>query len=318
MVDTVVISGYLPSFSLPVSYETFRSFGRAGERERMTFAQVYSSDHFRAHYFPSTNRMRCEFSFPYCLFSLNSYNYASSVDDVYFTLRAIADTLFPCSDSFFSRVDLSYCFLFDTPDAALDFIALLKRAKPARVRASSWTKGYPTSVFFSTRGWSVKFYVKGYEQKSPKGSDLYRVVRYEKTYRAMELQRITGLRKRPFFGIPSMPLVSAFGGVIDDFLNVFEGWTFSAAPPDTSQYRGSHKLLAYLDALGQLTPDAVASVSRSSYYRYKKKKTELGALKCAAGDVYLPRIEFPGFTRQDILHRFQFFKKIPSLWLLVE
>ena len=283
----------------------------------MTFAQVYSSDHFRVHYFPTTNRMRCEFSFPYCLFGSNSYNYASSVDDVIYTLSTVSRTLFPGSDSFFSRVDLSHCFLFDTPAAALDFIALLKRAKPARVRASSWTKGYATSVFFSTRGWSIKFYVKGYEQKSPKGSDLYRVVRYEKTYRAMELQRITGLRKYPFFGISSMPLVSAFGRVVDDFLDVFEGWTFSAAPPDTSRYRGAHKLLAYLDALGQLTPDAVASVSRSSYYRYKRKKIELGALNCSAGHISLPQISFPGFTRQDILDRFELFKKIPSLWLVV-
>jgi len=134
----------------------------------------------------------------------------------------------------------------------------------------------------------------------------------------MELARITALRKHPFFGIPSMSLVSSFGRVVEDFLGVFEGWTFSAAPPDTSQFRGSHKLLAYLDALGQLTPEAVASVSRSSYYRYKRKKMELGVVKCAAGDISLPRIVLPGFTKEEILQKFELFKKIPSLWLAVQ
>jgi hypothetical protein len=67
-----------------------------------------------------------------------------------------------------------------------------------------------------------------------------------------------------------------------------------------------------------LTPDAVASVSRSSYYRYKKKKAELGVLKCAAGDISLPRIDLPGFTRQDVLDRFELFKKIPSIWLVAQ
>lgn len=237
---------------------------------------------YRAFLDPNYNTLTVELNPHKILFHDNIYNYCQDVNSLRSLVFGVASSFFPHGDCFVSRADLggvvTYANRFDA-DCTLEQYRTTK-ISGARVKKYRH-QNYIGSAFYYTQNWSAKIYNKGLEMfrgsPQPEGYpfDLYNTLRYEKTYRSGEFERL-GMKKVAFKGVPLHAF--DFGVWFDDFNTFFESWEREAKPYMSNMTGRSttHKLLHVIDKLGQL--DNVASmdiVHRSTIWRYKQKKKKL-------------------------------------------
>lgn len=286
MLDTIRLVGSSLGTNVKTSVTKYTSYVRENGVEKI--ASVHLNDKkgypYRAFLDPNYNTLTVELNPHKILFGENIYNYCQDVYALRNLVFGVAHSFFPHGDCFVSRADLGGVVTYDSRNKADNVLEQYRTTKISGARVKKFRhQNYVGSAFYYTKNWSAKVYNKGLEVlksgPQPEGLypfALYDTLRFEKTYRAGEFERL-GMRKTPFRGVHLHEF--DFGIWYNDFNTFFLNWE-RESKPYTTDLDGTpmQKLLHVIDQLGQL--DNVAAqgfVDRSTIWRYKDKVKKLQA-----------------------------------------
>jgi len=281
MIDTLRLSGHNLYFKFPFDYERYQVIKKKGGQIVVPVFQaldhrVNGVSQYRVHYAPSTGMVSVEFNPHKLIFTDNIYNYEKDPLVLGRFISTCANYFFAGGDCYVSRCDIGGVSVFDSPFVAAQTLESYRSTRPEGARVNKFKhQNYATSVFYSSKNWSVKVYNKGTEMKLPSGLDtvsgmpMLSTLRFEKTFRFNEMKRL-GMTVKPYYGVHLNDF--SIGILLDNFFEVFTKWDFQKTPYMTD-VKGSIGLLSVLDNMGQLSEvESVGIVSRSTMFRYKKKK----------------------------------------------
>jgi hypothetical protein len=317
MIDTIRLTGNADYYRFQKTYERFTGWKKASGEERISTVMVENKKGVhRVFLTPSTNTMVVELNPHKLIFSDNVYNYEKSAGVLNDFVRRVGSAYFSDSSYYVARVDIGGCHTCENTIQAGQMVERFRSARIVGARTERFKQqNYKSSVFYSSKNWSLKLYNKGIEMKIGEdgeerhrvGFDLLSTVRAEKTYRFRELERIgirdatkhipvnlstnqTDINSRnhsiaqakksaKFQVTPFMGVhIDSFDiePILNDFYGVLQNWEFTATPYITEK-KGVLGLLNILDNQGLLsTIEGNNTVSRQSVWRYKQlKKKEL-------------------------------------------
>lgn len=287
MIDTLRISGSGLHYKFSTDYSRFTGFRKKTPEgttsEKIDFVQVWKTDHFRCFYYPSIDKMDVELNVQKTIFKgLNHYNYESNAYNLYALIGLFGNCFFNNFEFYINRCDIGSVSAYQDAKEAGDVLEKYRHARPARARVGKWRlQNFPDSVFYPTDNYSIKIYNKGremiYRGESPdivSKMGLDRTLRFEKTYRTGEFERL-GMKKRPYYGIHYS--VFKMENVLNDYFDYFSNWEFlTESLPENPGFTGSMALLALVEKRQELDmAEARKYVSRSTLHRFKQKKKEL-------------------------------------------
>jgi len=280
MLDTIRLTG--SSLSSNMDFEVTKYFSYHNKRTGIEKTAVVhltqgKNSPYRAFFDPNYNTLTVELNPHKILFGYNVYNYSQHPNTINHLVHSVANCFFSSGDCFISRADLGGVVTYENPGRALEVLEQYRRAKIEGARVAKYRhQNYTDSVFYYSKNWSAKVYNKGIElfnkAEQPEGSipfDTYSTLRFEKTYRSGEFERI-GMKKQPYKGvhIDDFDFVAWYA----DFRDFFTGWQHQATPYFTTE-KGMKGLLSVVDQLGHLNDvAAMGVVSRTTVYRYRKEK----------------------------------------------
>jgi len=312
MIDTVRLCGYGRFYNFKKTFERFVGFNRSDGTEYVIEQEVEKvPGKYVARYSPSEDIMRVEFNIGKLIFeNYNVYNYEKNPAVLLALLQKFGQYFFGNNPFYVARIDIGGVCTYPNTDTATNTLNRMRSARPPGARINKFKhQNYSDSVFYYSKNWSIKIYNKGIELKESKelpsfsAFDLHSTLRFEKTYRFNELNRLG----RPFGRnkvTPNMGILFKdfdLRLVMDDFFQVFQDWDFVASGTieKDSGLRGVVALLGALDAKGALSEvEAAGVVSQSSMYRYRKSK--LGKPD------FVPTISFDYNLEKKFLHKFQY------------
>ena len=287
MIDTIRFSGPASYYKFNFDYERYSAYRTKDGWEKTTSVQVEKNDRYRVYFNPGYDRIDVELNLQKILFGANCYNYALSSYDIGRLVVGVHNSFFTASSGFVSRIDLGGVVNYGTYEES---IKALEKYRGARFLGASVAKfrqqNYATSVFYPSKHWSLKVYHKGVEQhvvnkdslvessafsRAAYGVDTVDMLRFEKTYRFRELERL-GMTCVARNGIP----IDSFNSdlVYRDFMRVLSEWDFSESPSFVTE-KGTVGFLQLLDQKGLLgEAEAQYLVSRSARTRLRKIKKE--------------------------------------------
>jgi len=281
MLDTIRLVGSSFNTNVKTSVTKYVSYVRDNGTERL--AMVHMNDKkgfpYRAFLDPNYNTLTVELNPHKILLNDNIYNYCSSVPDLRGLVTAVAHSFFPYGDCYVSRADLGGVVTYENRFQADTTLEQYRTTKISGARVKKFRhQNYVGSAFYYTKNWSAKVYNKGQEMFTnavqPEGYpfDLYNTLRFEKTYRSGEFERL-GMKRTPFKGVHLHQF--DFSAWYEDFNTFFTNWEREAKPYMT-QMEGTHGLLHVLDQMGQLdNVAAMGIVNRTTIWRYKNEKKKL-------------------------------------------
>jgi len=314
MIDTLRICGDKTRYNFNADFSRFIGYRKKDGTEKIVELLVEKNEYYQVFVNPGAGKVTVQLNPHKILFGLNIFNYEENPVWLHQLVRHCANYFFGNSDCYVSRLDIGGVVTYKNQTEA---IKVLERFRGTRVPGGSLKKyrhqNYADSVFYWSRHWSIKIYNKGVEMgctpdmteaqlekagttnekiladRSPAGFDLLATLRYEKTYRFRELERIGSLpyqKAHPQHkAVTDMPVKPNWGVHIDDlrmdlimydFKNIFEKWDFAASESlHPGELKGVHTLLYALDKLGKLSElESLKAVSTSTMGRYRKKKRE--------------------------------------------
>ena len=287
MIDTIRLSGPASFYKFSYDYERYFAYKTKDGWEKTVSVQVEKNEKYRVYYNPGYDRIDVELNLQKVLFNANCYNYALSSYDIGRLVRGVHNSFFTDSSGFISRIDLGGVVNYGSYEES---IKALEKYRGARFLGATVAKyrqqNYATSVFYPSKHWSLKVYLKGIEQRIVNkdylaesssvsrgiyGVDVCDMLRFEKTYRFRELERL-GMTCVARNGIP----IDSFNAdlVYKDFMRILSEWDFSQSPSFITA-KGTVGFLQLLDQKGLLgEAEAQYLVSRSARTRLRKLKQE--------------------------------------------
>jgi len=290
MIDTIRFSGaHLRAAFVPDSISFFSTKKKGQLTERAIFSQVQKHKYYRILFDGGRQRYTVEINPHKMLYQYNIYNYEKDTNVYLLLVYGLARHFFSSLDDvYLSRVDIGGVHDFGDIENAKKSLELFRTTKPENVR---WSKAmnqtYETAVFYNSKGYSIKIYMKlpemertakkaGYDIPKEIADFSAGLLRFEKTYRTDELNKI-GMPKTPFLGIH----IHDFNphSLYADFENTFKKWEQRAAPHRTDR-RG---IMGLLQTISNDNHENFAGVARSGivsrqtisrFYKLKKEQTK--------------------------------------------
>lgn len=324
MIDTLRLTGDADYYKFSYDYERFVGYHRKDGTEYITETLVENKKDkngnslYRAYYTPSKGQITVELNPQKIMFQNNIYNYEHNPAILSTFIRDIASHFFRGGDCYISRIDLGGVREFPNYTETIDVLERIKATRLPGAKLAKQVKVYQYSAFYPFEYCSIKVYHKGHEMKlkedTPEsiieGLNLMNTLRFEKTYRFREMERLGVNYAKSFvtpqiIGFDGKPLKSDRGrylsdiakakknapfqvvpykGVhidsfdieilIKDFYSIFTGWVLKAVPYMTNR-RGTAGLLSVIDNAGLISEiEGKKIVSRTSIYRYNKLKKQ--------------------------------------------
>lgn len=298
MIDTIRFKGMQTRYNFTADYSRFIGYRRKDGTEKVVEVCVEKNEHYQVFLNPNEGTVTVQCNPHKSIFGINAFNYEKNPVLLKQFVRLVASYFFDNGDCWVSRIDIGGVTTYEDIDKAK---SVIERFRGTRVPGGSIKKyrhqNYPSSVFYWSRHWSIKIYNKGVEigykeedeikKRSPNGFDLLKTVRYEKTYRFRELERVGSL---PYQKInpdhkkyTDMPVKPNWGIYIDDlqmdlilfdFEEIFKKWDFAASDSvEAGSLKGLNALLHVVDKKGALSEaESMGYISRSSLQRYRAAK----------------------------------------------
>jgi len=281
MLDTIRLVGSSIGSNIKTNVTKYTSYIRENGVEKI--AGVSMNDlkgyPYRAWIDPNHLTLTVELNPHKILFGENIYNYCSNASAVRNLVYSVADTFFAGNDCFISRADLGGIQTFGSPTQAMEALEQYRNTKISGARIKKYRhQNYQHTVCYYTQNWSAKIYNKGYEvlrgseqQPGVYPFDLYSSLRFEKTYRSGEFERL-GMPKKPYRGVHLHQF--DFGLWYTDFMDFFSKWEREKKAYYTDM-KGVAGLLNVIDQMGQLSNvEAMGIVDRTTIWRYRKAKRD--------------------------------------------
>jgi len=284
MIDTVRISGPAGLHRWKYELEKYYAYKKKGKKEVIQQQLVANKKgKFRVFYSPAQERIDVEFNLGKLLFNYNVFNYEKSTSRLLLLLARCGEYFFSRGDFFISRLDIGGVFDAGDINNGRAIIETFRRTRVPGGRIRKYKhQNYEDSVFYKSENWSVKVYLKGpemmkvYKQAQVETVcgviDAMPLVRFEKTYRSGEFERL-GMEKTPYWGIH----VSDFDLdiVMRDFYKVFEGWERQRADHFVD-LKGAMGALQMFDRQGKFEEACQSGVySKATIQRYRKLRHDL-------------------------------------------
>lgn len=303
MVDTLRLSGKSGSFRFSATatkYYTFRNHD--GEKDTIPMVQMdTNNDNYRVFYSPAYDRYDVEFNLAKVLFGNNWHNYALNPHDIGQLVRACARHFFGDTRVYLGRIDLGFVQQFADYTEAQNTLETFRKTRPKGIRKlKAKNQFYEHSIFFPSQNYSIKIYNKGAEQKVGRIGDadswLWKVLRFEKTYRFREIERL-GMLAKPFWGIDIDDM--DYSVLTKDLHKIFDDWE-RLTNPCISKLSGLMGAVAAIDGLGKLNElEAAGILKRSTLSRYRARKYD-DLLPDYTGKVKIVDSDFDGKLAQVV------------------
>jgi len=250
---------------------------------------------YRAFYMPTSDFMDVELNIGKLLFTHNIYNYENSSANLNTLIRRFGDCFFNSSDYYVTRIDLGHLQTYASKEETRNVIERYRHSRlPGSYARKFKHQNYADSVFYKAEGWSIKVYDKHAEMVHNLGESIANelipdknMLRFEKTYRVREIQRIGKYptvfdSKGEAIGWGQRYTIEKYKGVhidsfdigpiMEDYTTTFKNWEFAAIPYITD-HKGALGLLSIIDSYGGLSEiEGTGVVSKMTFHRYKKVK----------------------------------------------
>jgi hypothetical protein len=304
MIDTLRLVGPAINYIRPFTWEKGYYFkDLENKTEKHATALVENRPNlWRVYYSPAYGTISVELNPHKILFSNNIYNYEQNHSFLRKLIFDIGSFFYGSGSWFVSRIDIGGVFTYDSRTTCR---AALEKFRATRIEGSRSEKfkhqSYKDAVFYSTRNWSVKIYNKGVEMKISENDtfypfDLLSTLRFEKTYRFRELERL-GMPVEAYKGVHKNNLNTQ--SILNNFFETFRSWEFNSTPWLTEK-KGVIGLLSVIDSAGALSEvETMKTVSHSSFWRYRKEKKK-------ASEIEIPVTIFCNNCTADVQKKWEY------------